>query len=325
MSHTTRPSLSVAHEDRARRHRAARRARARPSRWAHDRARAYDGRAARGPPVADPPRPRTVRRGGRLAVRQPRPVRRALPTSSATPAGSATTPRSPREAGADVLFAPLGRGGLSAGVRHLRRGARRDRPAGGRGPRRRSFSRREHGRHEAAVHDPARRRLLRPEGRPAGRRHPPAGRPTSTCRCGSRPARPCASPTAWRCPAATPCSSPDERGRALALPAALRAAAELAGTGERSTAALLGAAARRDGPSIGVAARVPGDRRPRHVRVARPTAGRPALLVLAARVGEIRLIDNVMLTPVAVRAMSAAGARDPATSHQPTGASTCSA
>jgi pantoate--beta-alanine ligase len=40
----------------------------------------------------------------------------------------------------------------------------------------------------------------------------------------SRSARPCASPTAWRCPAATPCSA-DERARALSLYRALDAAA----------------------------------------------------------------------------------------------------
>jgi pantoate--beta-alanine ligase len=127
----------------------------------------------------------------------------------------------------------------------------------------------------------------------------------------------------------------DERARALALPAALRAASELAGTGERSTAALLGAAA---------GAMVPLGVEPEYLAIVDPDTfdpldrleDRPALLVLAARIGEIRLIDNALLAPVAVsaiRAMSAAGTAErtsssppaPSTSHLPLGEpTTCS-
>jgi pantoate--beta-alanine ligase len=117
--------------------------------------------------------------------------------------------------------------------------------------------------------------------------------------------------------------SPDERERALALPAALRAAAELAASGERSAAALLGAA--HD-------AMVPFDAEPEYLEIVDPDTFQtldsmqaPALLVLAARIGAIRLIDNAMLAPAPVRAMSAPGAGVPTTSHLSTGASTCSA
>ena len=48
---------------------------------------------------------------------------------------------------------------------------------------------------------------------------------------------------AWRMSSRNALLGPDERARALALPAALRAASELAGAGERSAEALLRAAA----------------------------------------------------------------------------------
>ena len=101
---------------------------------------------------------------------------------------------------------------------------------------------------------------------------------------------------------------PDERARALALGAALRAAGELAASGERSADALLGAAA--DAMSqFGV--------EPEYLAIVDPDTfdprdrlDEPALLVLAARVGAIRLIDNVMLTPAAVRAADDAPAAE---------------
>jgi pantoate--beta-alanine ligase len=117
--------------------------------------------------------------------------------------------------------------------------------------------------------------------------------------------------------------SPAERERALALPAALRTAGELAGTSERSAAALLEAACE---------AMAPFDVEPEYVELVDPDTFQaldslraPALLVLAARVGAVRLIDNVMLTPTSVHAMSMPATGDSATSHLSTGASTCSA
>ncbi len=116
---------------------------------------------------------------------------------------------------------------------------------------------------------------------------------------------------------------PSARERALALPAALRAACELARAGARSADSLLRAATE---------AMVPFDVEPEYVAIVDPDTfaaldalDGPGLLVLAARVGAIRLIDNVLLTPATVRALSAVDASDSTTSHLPTGATACSA
>jgi pantoate--beta-alanine ligase len=117
---------------------------------------------------------------------------------------------------------------------------------------------------------------------------------------------------------------PDGRERALALAAALRAASERAVAGERSTETLLGAAAD---------AMVPFGVEPEYLTIVDPDTfaalerlDRPALLVLAARVGAIRLIDNVSLAPTVGGATSPADAGSPLASHllmgEPT---TCSA
>jgi pantoate--beta-alanine ligase len=106
--------------------------------------------------------------------------------------------------------------------------------------------------------------------------------------------------------------SPDERRRALALPAALRAARELASAGERSADALLSAA---------VGAMVRFDVEPEYVAVVDPdtfaevdSLRAPALLVLAARVGAVRLIDNAPLAPAIVNNTDAAQPRPAAAS-----------
>jgi pantoate--beta-alanine ligase len=85
------------------------------------------------------------------------------------------------------------------------------------------------------------------------------------------------------------------RSRALALHAALRAAGELAATGERASTALLKAA----GAAL-EAAKVRSD----YVALVDPDTleplprlDRPALLAIAAHVGGVRLIDNVTLEP----------------------------
>jgi pantoate--beta-alanine ligase len=86
---------------------------------------------------------------------------------------------------------------------------------------------------------------------------------------------------------------PGERARALALPRALDAAAELAAEGERSARALLDAALTAMAP-YGVA--------PEYLALVDPATLEPveelvgeALLALAARIGEVRLIDNALL------------------------------
>jgi len=86
-----------------------------------------------------------------------------------------------------------------------------------------------------------------------------------------------------------------ERARALALPAALRAAGAAAAAGEHSAQALLGAARE---------AMRPFDVEPEYLALVEPETLEPvaqlegdALLALAARFGEVRLIDNAILSP----------------------------
>jgi pantoate--beta-alanine ligase len=101
--------------------------------------------------------------------------------------------------------------------------------------------------------------------------------------------------------------APAARARALALPAALAAARALAADGERSARALL------DGAR---AAMRPFGVQPEYVALVDPDtfesldalAG-DALLALAARVGEVRLIDNTMLSPAPATRPGAAPAR----------------
>jgi len=88
--------------------------------------------------------------------------------------------------------------------------------------------------------------------------------------------------------------SPDERARALALPAALAAAATLAEAGERSAHALLDAA-REAMRASGV--------EPEYLALVDPDTFEPldalagdALLALAARIGQVHLIDNTILS-----------------------------
>ena len=93
--------------------------------------------------------------------------------------------------------------------------------------------------------------------------------------------------------------SAEERSRALALPDALRAAAERAATGEHA-AIVLAETARAAMLARGV--------EPEYVELVDPETfescervRREALLVIAARVGQTRLIDNAILRPSAVR------------------------
>jgi pantoate--beta-alanine ligase len=86
-----------------------------------------------------------------------------------------------------------------------------------------------------------------------------------------------------------------ERSQALALPAALQAAQARAAAGERSAAALL-EAAREALSAAGV--------EPEYVALVDPETlepcpalARESLLAVAARIGEVRLIDNAVLQP----------------------------
>ena len=96
--------------------------------------------------------------------------------------------------------------------------------------------------------------------------------------------------------------SSEERSRALALSAGLRAAGELAQSGVRSGAELLHGARH---------AMVERGVEPEYLELVDPNSfesrerlTRTALLVVAARVGAVRLIDNVELQPAAVAAPS---------------------
>jgi pantoate--beta-alanine ligase len=91
--------------------------------------------------------------------------------------------------------------------------------------------------------------------------------------------------------------NPEERARALAMPRALAAAIAAVKDGERSADALTAAAA---------AAMSEFDVEPEYVELVQPDTldpvaclEQPALLAIAARVGETRLIDNVILSPSA--------------------------
>ncbi len=100
--------------------------------------------------------------------------------------------------------------------------------------------------------------------------------------------------------------SPDERRQALALPAALDAAHQLLATGERSPTALIDAAHE---------AMRPFDVHVEYVALVHPDTFEPvehtiaadALLVLAARVGAVRLIDNTPLRPSSINQTQSQG------------------
>jgi pantoate--beta-alanine ligase len=109
--------------------------------------------------------------------------------------------------------------------------------------------------------------------------------------------------------------SPAERAQALALPAALEAVRALVGSGERAAHALLDAAHEAMRP-FGV--------EPEYVALVDPDTFEPVavlagetLLALAARVGAVRLIDNVILNPAVARVATVTD--DPTSAHDSNG------
>jgi pantoate--beta-alanine ligase len=109
--------------------------------------------------------------------------------------------------------------------------------------------------------------------------------------------------------------SADERARALALPAALDAALALVHAGERSARALLDAARE---------AMRPFDVQPEYLALVDPGTLEPltrltgeALLALAARIGEVRLIDNAIVAPAAAHTGAAHDPAHTGAAHDP--------
>lgn len=108
--------------------------------------------------------------------------------------------------------------------------------------------------------------------------------------------------------------SAQERERAVALYAALQAVVQLAASGERTAEALLGAA---------YSAMVPFDVQPEYLALVDAQTledvsrlEEPALLAVAAYVGQVRLIDNAILDPSSLAAdLSASTARPHAEKH----------
>jgi pantoate--beta-alanine ligase len=88
---------------------------------------------------------------------------------------------------------------------------------------------------------------------------------------------------------------PEERRRALALSRALRSVEQAAQRGERSTRALV-EAARAELASAGIEPEYVEARHAEDLTPAAELNGRPVLIAVAARVGEARLIDNVVIT-----------------------------
>ena len=231
---------------------------------------ADDGRAPRGPR-------RALRRGaGRMRHRR---RERSSSTRRSSPIPPIST-RYPRDLDADArgrgrmrastsLFAPTAERALPAGLRDLGRARRRGCGARGRAPAR-PLPRRRDGLREALQHRQARRRLLRPQGRPAGR-----GREAGRARPRPRRSRSASSTTVRDADGLALSSrntrlSPEERESALAIPRALA-------TRDAARARALLVAAGLE---------------PEYVEVA--DLDGPTLAV-AVRVGATRLIDNVLL------------------------------
>jgi pantoate--beta-alanine ligase len=90
--------------------------------------------------------------------------------------------------------------------------------------------------------------------------------------------------------------SGEQRERAIAISRALRAAERAASDGETSTDALV-AAARAELSDSGIEPEYVEARSAEDLSPISKLNGRPVLIVVAARVGRARLIDNVLITP----------------------------
>ena len=158
--------------------------------------------------------------------------------------------------------------------------------------RRRPLPRRHHRGREAAQLGRSRRRLLRPEGRPAGDRDQRMVRDLDF------PVQIEVLPTV-REPDGLAMSSrnaylsPEERRRAAALIRALRAAEAVAASGETRPEVALDAA-RAELERAGIEPEYLEARDAEGLAPAESLNGRPVLVAVAARVGQARLIDNLV-------------------------------
>ena len=234
----------------------------------HRRPGADDGRPARRPRSAVSRRPAGLRRARREPVRQPGAVLGAQRSRRRIRATSPPTRRPPSL-----------QASTCSSRRPSTRCTRRDSPPGSSRRRRSAGSRAHRPGHfrgvatvvpQALQHPPARARVVRPQGRPAGRRAEAAGSRSRPRASRSASSRPCATTTASRSPRATRgCRRPSGRSQPR-FPRALATRDEAAGA--------------RCSTGAGI--------EPEYVAVANldgPT------LAVAARVGSTRLIDNVLL------------------------------
>ena len=201
------------------------------------------------------------------------------------------------ELGVDVLFAPpvseIYPDGFATTVKvaGLVRGAR------GRRARPRALRRRLHGGQQAAEHRRARRRLLRPEGRAAGRGRQADGARPRHARRGSRCCRPCASRTGSRSPRATSASRP-RTARARSASRARCTPPPTPSPPASATPTRIRAAALAELGDVEAEYLAIVD--PAHLRPAAPPSTRPRSSRSRRSVGPVRLIDNVVLEPVPV-------------------------
>ena len=193
-------------------------------------------------------------------------------------------------AGVDVLFAPEAAAMYAAGLHDATSTSGRSATIFEGALRPQPLSRRHDGDREAAQHRAARRALPRAEGRAAGRDPAQDDRRSQRSGRASRSCRRCASPTAWRCRAATAISTPARRA------AGADAVSRAAGGARRARARRV---ARRDAIAAGAAALSPAAKLDYLELVDAGTFAplerlrSPAFIIGAARFGTTRLIDNL--------------------------------